>query len=312
LPAFATLLGAGRVDRHPSADGAAALAARLGLAAPLPFAALRRLALRDDAGDHEWLCLDPVRLDFAERSVVVGDPVRLALSAAEAEALAVSLAPTFAGLGRLEAIAPPHWTLRLDRPAPPFTPLPEAIGRSASPLPPGDAHAPWRRALSEAQMILHAHPVNREREALGRPLVNSLWPWGGGRLPTAVATSLAAIHGDAPAVAGLARLLGLSGSERPERFGPATDRATLVMHAALELPAQSGDALAWREEASRLEAGWLAPALDALRHGGLDGLVLVAPGEQASFELRVAPRDLWKFWRRPQSLAAAFGIGAAA
>jgi hypothetical protein len=45
--------------------------------------------------------------------------------------------------------------------------------------------APWRHAINEAQMVLHAHPVNQARQAAGQPVVNSLWPWGGGRLPAA-------------------------------------------------------------------------------------------------------------------------------
>ena len=37
--------------------------------------------------------------------------------------------------------------------------------------------------MNEAQMILHTHPVNAEREARGMPAVNSVWLWGGGTLP---------------------------------------------------------------------------------------------------------------------------------
>ena len=46
LPAFTTLLGRGRLTQRPPLGTAAILAEISGLAAPLPAAALRRLALR--------------------------------------------------------------------------------------------------------------------------------------------------------------------------------------------------------------------------------------------------------------------------
>ncbi|MFK7858693.1 MAG: hypothetical protein AB8B64_07730 [Granulosicoccus sp.] len=50
-------------------------------------------------------------------------------------------------------------------------------------LPDGDGAATWRRLMTEIQMLLHAHPVNREREQRGLMPVNSVWFWGGAPLP---------------------------------------------------------------------------------------------------------------------------------
>jgi len=44
-----------------------------------------------------------------------------------------------------------------------------------------DAARPWRRLLSESQMVLHQSKVNEARQARGEPVVNSLWFWGGGQ-----------------------------------------------------------------------------------------------------------------------------------
>ncbi|MDZ4253233.1 MAG: hypothetical protein U1A72_11765, partial [Sulfuritalea sp.] len=71
----------------------------------------------------------------------------------------------------------------------------------------------------------------------------------------------------------------------------------------LEPSAGTGDAIVWRDELTRFEAEWLAPALDALRRGRLDALRLLAPGDLAAAELLVSRRDLWKFWRKPRGLA---------
>ena len=304
LPAFTTLLGRGRLTQRPPLGTAAILAEISGLAAPLPAAALRRFALREHPEEADWLCLDPVRLNFQERSLVVDDPQNLRLTTEEAAALAVALAPTFAELGALEVLAPTRWNLRLSAAAPAFQPLPQAAGRAAAPLPLDAAHAPWRRALNEAQMVLHAHPVNQARQAAGQPVVNSLWPWGGGRLPQPrTATTHDALWSNDPVARGIARLLQIDGTTLPDAFGSAPARRPLAIFDALEQPARSGDAIAWRDELARFEAGWLVPALAALSGGRLGALRLIAPGELAAAELQVGRRDIWKFWRKPRPLA---------
>lgn len=312
LPAFATLLGKGSLVRRPPRGTAETLAEVAGLNAPLPVAALRRLALRQHPGPHDdchWLCLDPVRLHLTERTILVDDPRRLNLTAQESAALAVSLAPTLAELGELEVIAPHAWNLRLS--ADPsalaaFAALPDAIGRAATPLPLEPAYTPWRRAINEAQMLLHAHPVNQAREAAGQPLVNSLWPWGGGRLPEFDAGARARAHhalwSNDPVAQGIARLLRIESAALPTRFAATGARRTLAVHDALEHPARAGDALTWRDELARLEADWLAPALAALRGGRLDALHLHAPGDLAAVEVQLRRHDLWKFWHKPGAL----------
>ncbi|MCX7148749.1 MAG: hypothetical protein NTY05_04965 [Rhodocyclales bacterium] len=306
LPAFTTLLGKGRLRQRPPQDTGATLAEIFGLAAPLPAAALRRLALREHPGDDDWLCLDPVRLRFEQRSLVVDDPQRLELSSDEAAALAVSLAPTLAGLGQFDVISPHAWNLRLSAAAPAFQDLPDAVGRAASLLPLDAAHAAWRHAISEAQMLLHAHPVNLAREAAGQPVVNSLWPWGGGRLPefdNSAATGMHdALWSDDPVAQGIARLLQIDGAALPAGFAGTVARRPLAIHRALEQPARTGDATIWREQLARLETDWLAPALEALRSGRLGALRLLAPGDLAAAELQVSRSDLWKFWRKPVAL----------
>lgn len=308
LPAFSALLGHGRLTRHPPQGSTELLAAAAGIAPPLPAAALRWLALRDHPGTADWLCLDPVRLDFHERRLIVDDPRHLQLSAEEAAALAVSLAPTLAELGSLEVLAPDRWNLRLHTAAPVFQDLREAIGRAAVALPPHAAYAPWRKAISEAQTVLHAHPVNQARADAGKPVANSLWPWGGGRLPEAAPGAGSVRHdalwSDDAVAQGIARLLQIDGRPLPARFADNAWRMPLAMIEALESPARRGDALAWRAQLSWLEAAWLAPVQQALGSGRLDALRLIAPGDEGCTELRVDRRDLWKFWRKPAALTA--------
>lgn len=303
LPAFTTLLGRGRLRHLPPSDTTATLAAATGLATPLPAGALRRLALRGESDDGDWLCLDPVRLRFAERSMIVDHPRALQLDNEESAALAAALAPVFAPLGRIDVLSPDTWNLRLAAEAPDFAPLTEAAGRRAAPLPGGPAYAPWRQALSEAQILLHEHPLNKAREAAGKPAVNSLWPWGGGRLPVSRPSRHDALWSNDPVAAGVACLLGIDHAGLPTGFAATTARHALAIHGAMEGPARSADAIAWRDALEAFESGWLAPALAALRSGRLDGLCLLAPGETGSAELQVGSRDLWRFWRRPRPLS---------
>ncbi|MDP1982026.1 MAG: hypothetical protein Q8K23_05755 [Sulfuritalea sp.] len=305
LPAFTTLLGRGRLTQRPPQGSTAFLAEFTGLASPLPAGALRRFALREHPGDADWLCLDPVRLNFHERKLIVDDPRHLQLSDEEAAALAVALAPTLATLGELEVISPGQWNLRLHAAAPAFQDLRDAAGRSAAPLPSGPVHAPWRQALNEAQMVLHTHPVNQARQAAGLPVVNSLWPWGGGRLPELAtpASPHDALWSDDPIAQGIARLLQIHGGALPDGYSTTAARAPLAVMDALEHSARSGDAMVWRDELVRFETAWLAPLLGALRSGRLDALRLIAPGDFAAAELHVSRRDLWKFWRKPRRLA---------
>ena len=111
---------------------------------------------------------------------------------------------------------------------------------------------------------------------------------------------------------GLADWQGITGRPLPERLGAGRGRSTLALFDALSAPARLGDALAWRDALTRLEANWLVPALSALRAGELDRLRLLAPGEHGSVELLVGRGDLWKFWRKPRPLAEAFAAKVAA
>lgn len=308
LPAFGALLGYGRLTHQAGQNSHAALAQQLGLDHPLPAAALRAVACGRKAGVSDWLALDPVQLRLEQTRVQLDDPQKLALSEAEAKQLAVSLGPTFRGLGELVCLAPLAWNLRLDPAATPpvqTVPLPQAIGRAISPLPSTPINRPWQAALNEAQMVLHEHPVNRAREAAGRPPVNSLWPWGGGHLaapPAAACHPYRHLLADDPVARGAGHWLNLETRPLAESapFTPAP--ATLVFHDALALSAQLGEATRWQEELLALEREWLAPLLSALRGGHLSALRLVLPGQPEGRLLNVRRRDLLRFWRRSAPL----------
>lgn len=50
-------------------------------------------------------------------------------------------------------------------------------------LPRGKGAARLIKLMTEAQLILHEHPVNQARRKEGKPAANATWPWGQGRAP---------------------------------------------------------------------------------------------------------------------------------
>ena len=302
LPALAMLLGRGRRTTLAGAD--AWLADAFGIDTPLPAAALRLLAEGGKPGGDEWLCLDPVHLRLREWAVIPDDPSALALGAEEDAALRDAVAPLFATMGDIVASAPGRWHLRLAQPAQIETrPLPEAVGRAVDPALPGGARgAEWRRLLAEAQPLLHAHPANRTRVEAGRTTVNHLWPWGGGRLPVAALRNFDLVLSDDPVLKGLAMLAGVDVASPPARFEPTRERVLLHLDQ-LAQPMAAQDALAWREVMVALEAEWIAPALDALKHGVPRRLTFVASGHGRALSVSATRSDLWRFWRKLLPLA---------
>ncbi len=50
-------------------------------------------------------------------------------------------------------------------------------------LPAGDGDRELIKLMTDAQILLHAHPINLKRREQGKPEANATWPWGQGRAP---------------------------------------------------------------------------------------------------------------------------------
>ena len=156
----------------------------------------------------------------------------------------------------------------------------------AAHLPRGPHGATWRRWLSEMQMLLHEHPVNRAREEEGRAQVTGIWMSGGGTLPSTVTARRMAVHAGASragdVATGIARVAGLAVTAPPADFD------------ALPRAADAMVVLAKVDDAEALVRSWLSPALMALERGNVDQLAIVAiNGDARRYE---STRPSW--WRR--------------
>lgn len=253
----------------------------------VPAAALRHHCHGDDAASGAWLCADPAWV----RSEATGARLMawpLAdLSAAEAEALATALRPLFGDAGApLSIDTPSAWCLHLlhDAPRAEFRAPADALGVDLMEcLPAGDAGRAWRRLFNEAQVALHAHPVNAARVAAGKRPVNALWLWGAGALPGSVESGLQVVASVDDLVRGLAKM---SGATRVE---PLPD--------ALEAPLQSGMALLDLDIPGHADDAveWLAHFQRWLRERRFEAIVITfADGER--FCVRHVHR--LRFWRK--------------
>jgi hypothetical protein len=199
----------------------------------LPVAALTRQLDRHDAEHHAWLRADPahLRADLgAGRLLACGE---LGLAPADSEELLRALKPLFGDEGfPISAGTPARWYLMLPRDArlPAFAPPEEVLGDDIfAHLPEGDAGRRWRRLLSEAQVLLHNHPVNARRAERGLPAVNSLWFWGAGALPDSVAAPGAAVVvSDEPLLRALAAQAGLRHHATSAMSGELLDAGGIV------------------------------------------------------------------------------------
>lgn len=252
-----------------------------GVDAQVAAGALTRELIAGDAGNHLWLSADPAWVQPDMTGVRLLACGHMQLDQATAEALADTLRPVFDEAGmELLVSAPDHWHLRL----PADTALPEivapeqALGEDLSQhLPAGEQGRRWRVLLNDVQVMLHQHPLHAARAAQGLPPVNSLWLWGGGRLPEPAASSLAGVVSDDLLLRALASRAGIAVQARtPETLASAPAGGLVDLQ---DLPATD------------LAASWW-PLLESLLERR-ELLLHFASGER----WRRKPRHRWRLWR---------------
>ena len=174
----------------------------------------------------------------------------------------------------------------------------------SSALPSGQAAAAWTRLGNELQMLLHAWPENKQREAAGRPTVNSLWFWGAGRLPRAAPTAYNRVFGTEALLEGLVRWSGAERAALPAGGGELPMAGSnLLFLPQLAGPTQAMDAQGWRQALLELDRDWLAPITANFLGGRWKSLRISALGAEALLDIRLSRRDRYSVWRKPRALA---------
>lgn len=226
----------------------------------------------DGVADAAWR-LDPVSLQVAMNHVSLAALPARDLPAADARALADSVAGLLADDGLALRVAPSgRWYLAAGRPLRLTTGTPlAALGRSVeSYLPTGRDALRWRRLVTEIEMTWHDHPVNAAREQARLAPINSVW-----------------LTGPVPAA-------------------PVAPAAGLVVEERLLQPRLSSDPAAWADAWEAIASTTLSDALAALDASRCGALDVVATGETQVRTCRIERGGRWRFWRRlrPASLVA--------
>jgi hypothetical protein len=209
----------------------------------------------------------------------------LSLRQAEADALAADFDRVWQDAGiRLATGRCADLFCAIDRPTFATTCDPEdVIDRHIEDHLPIGAEAPrLRQLMSEIEMWLFEHAVNRTRLTAGAPEVNGLWMWGGGPALTSLPSVDGWTAGDDPLFRSLAARSGArAGAHAGAHAGAASGVAVIA--------AQPGTD-EWRDVESR----WLEPSLAELASGRIARLDLSTGNRCFS----VSARSRWRFWRR--------------
>jgi hypothetical protein len=269
--------------------------------ADLPVAALTRLADTGHGDDAFWLRADPLHLRADRDRLLAFGGAALELSQQEAAALVGELNAHFQADGwTLEAPHPARWYLRLSEdPGIRTTAVAEVLGKDVDRLlPTGPDARRWHGLLNEVQMLLHSSAVNAAREDSGTPAVNSVWFWGGGRMPHVVDSPWDGVWSDEPLAKGLAMRGGVACGDLPAGaeawLAASAPGSHLLVMSRLRDAALSGDLSAWSREVEALARDWLEPLRRALMRGSLERLEVVTCDGQL---YRIGRRQLWRFWR---------------
>ena len=299
-PGFEWLIARAQLDRQPRLPFETSLGKLFGLE-NAPFGALRLLGEgHAAASEGHWLCADPVHLRFHQERIILADAGAFDLDDAEAHALAASLNSEFADIGEFHVATARRWYLRLNVAVNHQNePISAVAGRRVDGELSGNTQ-PLTRWLNEVQMFLHGHPVNQQREATGKPAINSLWLWGGGELAEArSAASHSAIFSDNPLAIGLAHAAGITLHAKPanlaELLNQAGDAPLLVLDQLLpDILYENSEG--WRKDFAALEADWFLPLKNTLGKR-VDRITLIAPTVYGELHYTLSASDRWKFWK---------------
>jgi len=305
LPSLELLLARGRCTSAGSHGVEAWLQEAFELGdEPLAAGAFTLLGANGAPGERFWVRADPVHLRLMRDRLLLVPAPALRIQRDEAAALCETLNRHFSAQLGLQMVDAERWVAS---PAGEFVvgakPPLELAGRDvAAALPTATS-----KLMNEAQMVLHAHPVNEAREARGEAPVNSLWFWGGGRLPAVSSQRWHSVTADDPLALGLARAANARHRALPASATAWLDLAPeegrhLVVLDALRAPLALEETGEYQEKLAGLERAWFAPLLAALRDGRAGMVTIHVPDAAECPAYETIRGDLRRFWRRPRAL----------
>ncbi|HEY9210190.1 MAG TPA: hypothetical protein VIO56_02160 [Methylotenera sp.] len=257
-----------------------------------PIAAIAAHADGLAVGDDYWLRADAVHLLLQRDSFSLSEPAPLQVEREHAELIIASLNQHFGQDGMTFCIGNSGaWYLRLKQMPEIQTTLPSvAMDRNIYQfMPQGAAASAWVSYLNEAQMLLHDHSVNIQRESKHQAAINSVWLSGGGFMPHPLSAEngIDFFVASSPFYHGLAQWSGLAVQQAEQPLSKISQHIGAHLHARLELPGQhvSDDvnfAMLW----------------EALGAGKVEQLTLNLGCYEKTLVATIRPVDTYKFWRK--------------
>lgn len=311
LPALETWLARSASQSEPGRGFESMLFSLFGAETPtdadLPVAAVTRALDLGVIDNGWWLRADPVHLHPERDRLILTDSRLLDLTPDEASRLVGEIMELYKADGwLLKAARPGRWYLKPPRaPRITTTPLTEVVGRDIHPyLPRGADGRAWHTILNEMQILLHTSKVNEERERRGKLPVNSLWFWGGGRLPKLKPVAWSGLWSEEPLSLAFARLAQVPSHARPEDFEAWRRRAPpgehLLVLDDLRQSLEYNDGGGWSTAVTALEQRWIAPLFAAVREDAIERALLLTEGGHQYLLTRGHARRWWRR-RRPLS-----------
>ncbi|MGA8259232.1 MAG: hypothetical protein WB783_03365 [Arenicellales bacterium] len=276
-------------------DGDALLARAFGIEGTLPAPApLHYLGATGREPRGYCLFAYPVYLHARREQLILMAGREFEPTEAESRVLVARLQEHFPDW-RVERTADGMWFVMVDAdPQLETSALRDVLGENINDhLPSGPDAMEWHRILNEVQMLLFDSEVNCEREAAGSPALNSLWFWGGGRLPDVTISRWNRVVSNDPVALGIGRRAGIDTRQMTE---PSFD----VQVPDGESPPQRA-LWVWSPGVEKASPPVFAAhhwgSLEAmLRRGTVNQLTLIEPGYG---ELRIdsgGTRPWWRPW----------------
>ena len=269
-----------------------------------PSAALSMLA--HDAYDEKlsYMCADPVHLQADMDHAILTSSHDLYLKPDESIAICDVLNKHFKQDGlNFICLSKDQWVVSCeDEIVLDTTPLSETIGRNVNFfLPKGSASGFWKKTLTEAQMLMHSHDVNVNRESSGELSVNSLWFHGSGHLPGYDKQVSLSICSNDNVLRGLADHIGCDHMSVPQSFEHykkkllSSKSSVNILHLnELEHLVNYSDVTLWLERLVELLNDWVYPLISWSKKNKIK--VTLYPCNKKQYQFSSV--DSLKFWRQ--------------
>jgi len=308
LPTLETLLAKSSQTHQPSQGLEAWLCHAFGVTKQQnwPIAPILLQAENSDlvlAGKDYWLRADPVHLRIEQNHILLADSQMFKISVKESNQLADIVNQHFAEDELVFLpLSPDRWYVRMEKaPNIQLHTISQIAGTNINNfLPSGEDKAIWHNRFNEIQMLLHEHPINQARQDRGELAINSLWFWGGGRMPQSAASAYTQIWSNEMLPRALALVSGAQHINLPANAEiwqkTAKHGNHLIVLDALWRKTQYNNVHGWREDLKAFEQNWFAPLYTALKKGQITQLTLTAIEKNIARDFTVTRKDLWKFW----------------